>query len=525
MSRARMPAGAPAPVAARSGRRAADAALLARVLATNGGGRALAGSAAGRRELQRALGNRALGHAAVRGMATAPRLQRNGPTVPPKTPEQKWKEAGPFGGAVYKLLAEMLTPAEISSLLEKLPTTLGDAAGGLVKDHAEGGTVAAIGLEPDEVKKAVEAGAAWGVKAAGEWLKSPTGLRFLESVKTHLGDNATSYYDLLQQLVTRGMTTALWLYANNKLDPPNLEKTFKIGDGSSSVTAGIDLGKPNEQWFQAARLGFALQLSPRWNTSLMSTLAQDKTAGWTFGSTYQLRLGDEKKPDFRFDLAGSGSTGTGAYSGSVGVMSQPIGASYQFGWKPPEAGKPDLGPMHTLTLGGTPGAYNYSLAATWGLTEKQLEKLSASFGFKNKEETLSWLASIAAERKDDAYTVTGNLALQATVQRMLLKLEGKLGVTQAGDIASGGIAAGVGFPVGPFTLAPMAGLSYGTFDRTGTKTPTWLTTFALGAQIKDMPAMWSVGWNQPVGSGLPGYLSVGVTGRFDATKLLELFSK
>ena len=504
--------------------------------------------AAALRELQTTLGNRRL-QRLVRGSAATQQIQRDGGAVAAPTEkdaEKRWEKAGPFGDDVYKLLAELLTPAEISKLLKEVPAAVGGAVAGAIDDKE---MKQATGLESAEIKKAIEAGGAWANKAAEAWLKGEKGKKFVAGVKKHLGEHPDAYYRGLFMLVAAAITVAVTLYAVNKLDPPNLEKEIKLGKGVS-ITPGLDLGKPEEQWLQAAKFGLKWQVDPRWSMGWGTSLTGTKE-GYALGGTYNLKLLDEelKKSQMTLGLGGNYSWATGGYGGSLSFGYAPVGLGYSF------TSTPDKGTQHTFTMNaelakevlkieakgvmdtlgkqdklegkvsGSKAGYDYSLAATWGLSENQLTKLTASLGFPDKKKTLSWLASLAVELKDDAYTITGNAALRAAIGKFVLRIEGKLSGTDVEGLKSGGIGAGLQIPLPhDFSVSPLLGLSYGSFDRLGKDSAsTWMFSGGVGLGHKDLGAMPSFMWNQPLGSGMPGFPSIGITGTFDETKLLELF--
>lgn len=440
-------------------------------------------SAAALRELQTTLGNRRIQRLA-RGAAATRRLQRDDAA---KAAEKRWEKAGPFGDEVYKLLAGLITPAEISKLLKEVPPAVGGAVAGAIDDKE---LKAAAGLEAAEIKKAISAGGAWANKAAESWLKGESGKRFVAGVKKHLGEHPDAYYRGLFMLVSTAIAVAVTLYANNKLDPPKLEKEIKLGKGVT-MTPGLDLGKPEEQWLQSAKLKFGWQVDPRWSMGL----------GYSFGST----------PD-----KGTQHTFTMNAALAKEVLKLEVkGVMDTAGKQEKLEGK----------VSGKQAGYDYGVAATWGLSENQLEKLTASLGFPDKKQTLTWLASIAVELKDDAYTITGNAALRAAIGRFVLRVEGRLSGTDVAGLKSGGVGAGLQIPLPhDFSVSPLLGLSYGSFDRLGKDSPsTWLFSGGVGLGHKDLGATPSFMWNQPIGGGLPGFPSIGVTGTFDETKLLELF--
>jgi len=498
------------------------------------------------RSLQRAVPNRGL-----------QMIARDGGATTPKDPKESWEKAGPFGDEVYKLLADLLTPAEIAGLIKKVPSVVAEGVGGAIDAETEKKMQQALGMGAADVKKAIEGGGAWASKAAEEWLKGPKGSKVVAAVKKHVGEHANAYYQGLLLLAATAIGVAVTLYATGNLDPPKLEKEIKLSE-AVKLKGSVDLGKPEEQWLTGAGLGLSWQLDKRlsmgWDTTLTGA-KEGKFGNYGLGGSYQLKLlnDDLKATDFSLKAGGNYSWITGGYGLDAGLTGGPIGLGYNYAYTPGTDKKPE-DTLHTFkgsaqvikdklafevkgvmsesgkadTIGGSAtgkaGGFNYAAAMTWDLSGEQLKSLSASLGFKNEKETLTWLASVAAELKDEAYTITGNAALKAVIGSYVLRIEGKLSGTDTEGIKSFGAAAALKIPL-PHELfiSPQLGIGYGAYARLGEDAPpTWMLSPGVGFGWKELPVVPTFTWNQPLGdSGLTGFPSLGITGSFDETKLFR----
>jgi hypothetical protein len=512
--------------------------------------RAAARDPAAFRALQRSVPNRSLQMIARSGGGAVA-----APTE--KDAKDKWAKAGPFGDDVYKLIADLLTPAEIAGLIKKIPPAVAEGVGGAIDADTEKKMQQALGMGAADVKKAIEGGGVWASKAAEEWLKGEKGKKVVEKVKGHVGQHADAYYQGLLLLVTTAIGVAVTLYATGNLDPPKLEKEIKLSE-AVKLKGSVDLGKPQEFWLGSAGLGLGWQLDKRLSMGWDATLTgakEGKYGNYGLGGSYTLKYlnPDLKATDFSLKAGGNYSWITGAYGLDAGLTGGPLGLGYTLAYNPATDKKPE-DTLHTFkgtaqvikdklaievkgvmsesgkqdTIGGgatgKAGGFNYAAAMTWDLSGEQLKSLSASLGFKNEKETLTWLASVAAELKDDAYTISGNAALKAVIGSYVLRIEGKLSGTDKEGIKSFGAAAALKIPL-PHELfiAPQLGIGYGAYSRLGEGAPpTWMLTPGVGFGWKELPVVPTFQWNQPLGdSGLTGFPSLGITGSFDETKLFR----
>jgi hypothetical protein len=496
--------------------------------------------------------------------APSQRISRDGGATEVKTgaaadkeATDKWAKAGPFGDDIYKLIADLLTPGEIAGLIKKVPPAVAEGVGGAIDAETEKKMQQALGMGAADVKKAIEGGGVWASKAAEEWLKGPKGQKVVAAVKKHVGEHASAYYQGLALLVATAIGVAVTLYATGNLDPPKLEKEIKLSE-AVKLKGSVDLGKPQEFWLGSAGLGLSWQLNKRWSMGWDSTLTggkEGKYGNYGLGGNYQLKFLSEdlKTTDFSARVGGNYSWITGAYGFDAGLTGGPIGLGYGLAYNPATDKKPE-DTLHTFkgtaqvikeklaievkgvmsesgkadTIGGSAsgkaGNFNYAAGMTWDLSGEQLKSLTASLGFKNEKETLTWLASVAAELKDDAYTISGNAALKAVIGSYVLRIEGKLSGTDKEGIKSFGAAAALKIPL-PHELfiSPSLGIGYGTYSRLGEGAPpTWMITPGVGFGWKELPVVPTFQWNQPIGdSGLTGFPSLGITGSFDETKLFR----
>jgi hypothetical protein len=508
--------------------------------------------------VQAAIGNRALARMVASSQVLA-RDEKDKPAAAAKPApvgtDEGWSAAGPWGDKVRGLLEDHLTTKDLGSLLDLLPDLAGQGASAAVGAAGPKG-IEGVRLSPEEAAKLTSAVGTWGTKAAEKWLASPNGKKFLDAVRTKLGNNPKTVYWTLVSIVAAGLGTAVALYAAGKIDPPMLQKEFKLGK-DWTLKGGVDLGKPQEQWFQSALLGVGWQATPLLNMDLGSTFAykaaaKDTPDTYTLGGAYSFKLldaDDKKKTALTGSLAGEYAWGTGAWKANAGLHGDVLGVGYGLVSGPKNTamtftgdanlvkdalklqvkgvmnsdakkattgadGKPVAGVSDTLgaTVSGKAGGFDYSAAATWDLTEQQLGALSLHLGHATKDETVKWLVDIAHSMQGAEQTDTGKASLQLVVKDYVLRVEARL--NYAKDAWSGGGVASLGIPLwkSGITVAPMLGAGYGAWDKdVGADKAPWLMGGA-GISYKDVPGVSLYGaYNQPL-SGAPGFFSIGIGG-------------
>ena len=376
------------------------------------------------------------------------------------TATENWKKAGPFGDEIYKLLAEQLTAKELASLLESVPDKAGEAAGGIESK--------AVDLTGKESAALAKGGAQWATKAAAKWLKTPSGQAFLNGARKHLGDNADVYYALLANLAINAVQNGYALYMAGKLDPPNLEKSLKLGP--AEVTGGVDLGKKGDP-VQGVTAGFALG---------------------GYGVGYKYAFDPEK-----------GATHTGEAKAEIVKKALIIKASTAIRTQGTD----------TVSLGvaGAAGGFDYKADATLGLDDVELTKLTLHLGYKNKDDTLRWLADFsyaAAGADGKGQTVAARMALTKVIKGYALDIDVSGQIKDGSPSAS--LVAAVMIPLPhDFRLVPQLGVSYGMVPEGPAKGGSeWMVAPGLGLGHKDMPVMPTV--------------SVGVTGSGDAVPMIGI---
>ena len=352
--------------------------------------------AAALRSLQGACGNRDLA-----------RLAR-GRVLARDTEAEKWAKAGPFGDEIYKLLAEQLTAKEMGSLLEGLPDKAGEAAEGIASE--------AVGLTGKESAKLAKGTAEWAAKAASKWLKTESGQSFLNGARKHLGTNADFYYAVLMNLAINAVQNGYALYMAGKLDPPNLEKSLKLG--GAEVTAGIDLGKKDAP-------------------------VQGATAGVSFGG-YGVKYG------YAFDPA-KGATHTATAKAQVVKKALLLTASATI--------KTQGSDSISLGAAGKIGNFDYSVGGTYGLDEQELTKLTVHLGYTSKDETLKWLADFAYEASEKGSSLTAKAQLTKVLKGYAFQIEANGSLKEGAPAAS--LIASVRFSLPhDLTIVPQIGLGY-----------------------------------------------------------------
>lgn len=393
-----------------------------------------AARAAAIRNLQGACGNRDLA-----------RLAR-GRVLARETEAEKWAKAGPFGDEIYKLLAEQLTAKEMGSLLESLPDKAGEAAEGIESKE--------VGLTGKESAKLAKGTAEWATKAATKWLKTPSGQAFLNGARSHLGNNADFYYAVLMNLAINAVQNGYALYMAGKLDPPNLEKSLKLG--GAEVTAGIDLGKKGDP-------------------------VQGATAGVSFGgygATYK----------YGFDPA-KGATHTATAKAEVVKKALVLTASATI--------KTQGSDSVSLGAAGKIGNFDYSVGGTYGLDEQELTKLTVHLGYTSKDETLKWLADFAYEASDKGSNLTAKAQLTKVLKGYAFQIEANGSLKEGAPAAS--LIASVRFSLPhDFTIVPQIGLGFqgsASGPASGPMLPpsAFTVTPAIGVGHKDWKVLPTVG--------------------------------
>jgi hypothetical protein len=434
--------------------------------------------------LQRAAGNRAV----ARRVLARKEPEKDGPAPPPKAHLDKWKGAGPFGDDLLKLLSELLSPSEVAGLLDDVGEKVGEAAG----DPLGKGSGKAIGV-----------GADWAAKAAQKWIKGPKGEQLLAAIRKELGENPDPYYGDIVQSLASSLLIAAKLYADGKLDPPNLEKELKLG-AKATLTAGIDLGKPQERWLQDSKLGLKLQLDPRLTMGMGASFGMEEKGGYKLGGDYSLKWlrEDNKTPLLGANLQGAYNWETRKWSFGAGLSSTIVKDHLEAQAKlelSSETGKSSV----SAGAGGEAGGFDYRIGAIYGLDEGQITKLTAHLGFTSKDQTFAWLADLAYKVADGKNAYEAKLAVQKVVGRYTLRLDAT-GLYKEGAV-SGDVTGMATYNIGKVVdLGLIGGVGY---DKYG------LAHGGLAIRPEGMKGWLTGQWNQPIGpntGGLPGFFSLGV---------------
>ena len=345
------------------------------------------------------------------------------------------------------------------------------------------------------------AGAEWAAKAAQRFIKGPKGSKLLEALRKELGENPDPYYSDIVQSVASSLIIAAKLYADGKLDPPNLEKELKLG-AKATLTAGVDLGKPQERWLQDSKLGLKLELDPRLSMQFGGSFGMAEKGGYKLGGDYAL---DWKRADNTTPLLGVGFGGhynwtTGAWDATGSVKSTILKDHLVAQAKlelSSETGKSTV----SAGAGGKAGGFDYTVSAAYGLDQQQLTKLTAHLGFTSSDQTLSWLADLSYKVAEGKDAYEAKVALQKVLGRYTLRLDAN-GLYKAGAFTGDATAlAGYGLGAG-FNVGVVGGVGYD-------KNP--ILHGGLAFKHDDMPAWATFQYNAPVGEGsLPGFFSLGV---------------
>jgi len=246
-----------------------------------------------------------------------------------------WEDELLGGGAIYDLIVKEYPPEK---LLEMAAGHLGDVAA-LVPKDAE---VKDVNLTGAESQKLAGAGAEWASKAAKEWMASPDGKKFLTKAQTWIAKHPDELYWVVVGALAVAIAGAVAAYLAGAIDPPNLEKKFKVL--KLDVTAGVDLAKVQEGILKSANLVVGKQFSKDFSASVGGKVEQGKEGAWTYGATANIGVsgwkgsyGITQGTGLGHSLGVEGYGFTGKYSfgaadpaGSLGYKGGPLTAGYTY---------------------------------------------------------------------------------------------------------------------------------------------------------------------------------------------------
>ena len=468
----------------------APATALARLPSADAASRARAAMA-----MQSAYGNRALARAVQ--LARAPKED-------PAT-KGKWeKEGGAAGKALFDLISQELPYDKLTKLIKEKVASLAEAAvseaslKSMGVEEGKGAVVALTGKNKIEVLTGKDP--KWAEKVAEEWMKGD-GKAFLEKAQKL----AVSHPEITFKAIVAAAGAAIMggaaAYFSGAVDPPMLEHKFELGKGFS-ITPGLDLPKFGAPLAGEGKLGAGYK-SDSFEASTGIGYVYGK--GWT---SVKLDLGAPKTMGVGYEYSlDKDKGGLHAFKGSADILKEKLKLSVKGVMS--ETGKSD---ELSGELSGKAGGFDYKAAATWGLSENQLKGLTMHLGFKNSDETLSFLADLAYENKDAAATFKGSAALKATVGQWAVSLSGEGGWTEGAYVWGKG-AATVTIPIAKdWSLLPTVGGGYGVAGSGGAGAPSWMVSGGVGLQKGNSPVIPTFMWNQPIGEGAgPGFGTVGVT--------------
>jgi hypothetical protein len=175
-----------------------------------------------------------------------------------KRAQESWEKlfGDKIGGELFALVSKHLSASEFSGYAHSGVKAIAEAAGGLVKPSEAGaaGGIVDTKAEAAALNKLIAALAKDVAVSADAWLESEKGQQLAQSMSQWVQEHPGWTTGIV---VTSAITAAVVAYLQN-VDIPELEQTFKLGDGLTA-SAALDLGKIQSLSIQAAKATLAYQ--------------------------------------------------------------------------------------------------------------------------------------------------------------------------------------------------------------------------------------------------------------------------